>query len=133
MKFDIVSIFPRMFQLPLAEGVVARGVAAGVIDLRVHDLRDFTSDRHRVVDDVPYGGGPGMVLKVDPVFRALDAIERERKLPVNVILTSPQGKRFTQAEALRLSGMSHIALLCGRYEGFDDRVRERVTDEISVG
>jgi tRNA (guanine37-N1)-methyltransferase len=133
VTFDVITIFPAMIEAMLGAGIIARAVERGLLAVRVHDLRDFTSDRHRVVDDVPYGGGPGMVLKVDPVFRALDAIERERKLPVNVILTSPQGKRFTQAEALRLSGMSHIALLCGRYEGFDDRVRERVTDEISVG
>jgi len=96
-------------------------------------LRDFTTDRHRVVDDVPYGGGPGMVLKPEPIFRALDAIEAERGRPLTVILTSPQGRRFTQAEAQRLSRAEHIVLLCGRYEGFDDRVRERVTEELSIG
>jgi tRNA (guanine37-N1)-methyltransferase len=133
VTFDVITIFPAMIEAMLGAGIIARAVERGLLDVRVHDLRDFTSDRHRVVDDVPYGGGPGMVLKVDPVFRALDAIERERTAPVNVILTSPQGKRFTQAEARRFSGMSHIALLCGRYEGFDDRVRARVTDEISVG
>jgi tRNA (guanine37-N1)-methyltransferase len=133
VTFDVITIFPAMIEAMLAAGIIARAVERGLLDVRVHDLRDFTSDRHRVVDDVPYGGGPGMVLKADPVFRALDAVERERTAPVNVILTSPQGKRFTQAEALRLSGVPHIALLCGRYEGFDDRVRERVTDEISIG
>jgi tRNA (guanine37-N1)-methyltransferase len=133
VTFDVITIFPAMIEAMLGAGIIGRAVERGLLDVRVHDLRDFTSDRHRVVDDVPYGGGPGMVLKADPVFRALDAIERERTGPVNVILTSPQGRRFTQAEAQRLSGASHIALLCGRYEGFDDRVRERVTDEISIG
>lgn len=133
MTFDVITIFPAMIEATLGSGIIARAVERGLLDVRVRDLRDFTSDRHRVVDDVPYGGGPGMLLKADPVFRALDAIEHERMAPVNVILTSPQGRRFTQAEALRLSRVSHIALLCGRYEGFDDRVRERVTDEISIG
>jgi len=99
----------------------------------VRDLRDFTTDRHRVVDDVPYGGGPGMVLKPDPIFRALDAIEAERGTPLTVVMTTPQGRRFTQAEAVRLSRQAHVVLLCGRYEGFDDRVRSRVTDELSIG
>ena len=101
--------------------------------MKVRDLRDFTTDRHRVVDDVPYGGGPGMVLKPEPIFRALDAIEAERGTPLTVIMTSPQGRRFTQAEAQRLSGLAHLVLLCGRYEGFDERVRARVTEELSIG
>ena len=101
--------------------------------MKIRDLRDFTTDRHRVVDDVPYGGGPGMVLKPDPIFRALDAIEAERGRPLAVVLTSPQGRRFTQAEAQRLCELPHLVLLCGRYEGFDDRVRERVTEELSIG
>jgi tRNA (guanine37-N1)-methyltransferase len=133
MTFDIVTIFPAMIEEPLAAGVLGRAIARGVLDVRVRDLRDFTTDRHRVVDDVPYGGGPGMVLKPDPIFRALDAIEAERGTPLTVILTSPQGRRFNQVEAQRLSGLEHIVLLCGRYEGFDDRVRERVTEELSIG
>src|SRR4029079_1499566 len=133
MKIDVVTIFPKMVEAPLAEGIVARAIARGVIDLRVHDLRDYTTDRHRVVDDMPYGGGPGMVLKPDPIFRALDAIEGERGRPITVILTSPQGKRFTQAEAQRLSGLEHLVLLCGRYEGVDERVRGRATEELSIG
>src|SRR5437764_12896372 len=114
MKFDVVTIFPQMFVAPFAEGVVARGVAAGVVELKGRDLRDFTTDRHRVVDDVPYGGGPGMVLKPDPIFRALDAIEAERGTPLTVIMTSPQGRRFTQDVARQLSGAGHVVLLCGR-------------------
>jgi tRNA (guanine37-N1)-methyltransferase len=133
MTFDIVTIFPAMIEQPLAAGVLGRAIERGTLDVKVRDLRDFTTDRHRVVDDVPYGGGPGMVLKPDPIFRALDAIEAERGTPLTVILTSPQGARFTQVEAQRLSGLEHIVLLCGRYEGFDDRVRERVTTELSIG
>jgi len=131
--FDIVTIFPAMIEQSLAAGIIGRAVASGLIDVKIRDLRDFTTDRHRVVDDVPYGGGPGMVLKPDPIFRALDAIEIERGAPLAVVLTSPQGRRFTQAEAQRLSGLAHLVLLCGRYEGFDDRVRERVTEELSIG
>lgn len=133
MTFDIVTIFPPMIEQPLAAGVLGRAIARGVLDVKVRDLRDFTTDRHRVVDDVPYGGGPGMVLKPEPIFRALDAIGAERGQPLTVLLTSPQGKRFTQGEAQRLSGLDHLVLLCGRYEGFDERVRQRVTEELSIG
>src|SRR5918911_344091 len=133
MTFDLVTIFPSMIEQPLAAGIVGRAIAGGTLDVRVHDLRDFTTDRHRVVDDVPYGGGPGMVLKPDPIFRALDAIEAERGAALTVIMTTPQGTRFTQQEAQRLSGHAHLVVLCGRYEGFDERVRERVDEELSIG
>ena len=104
MTFDIVTIFPAMIEQALAAGVVGRAIERGTLDVKVHDLRDFTTDRHRVVDDVPYGGGPGMVLKPEPLFRALDAIERRaRRAGRRCVLTSPQGTRFTQAEAERLS------------------------------
>src|SRR6476646_9275148 len=122
MKFDIVTIFPAMFDRPLADGVIGRAVGRGTLDVKVHDLRDFTTDRHRVVDDVPYGGGPGMVLKADPMFRALDAIEADRGQPLTVVLTSPQGARLTQETAQRLSNLAHVVILCGRYEGVDERV-----------
>jgi tRNA (guanine37-N1)-methyltransferase len=133
MTFDIVTIFPAMIEQALAAGIVGRAIDRGALDVKVRDLRDFTSDRHRVVDDEPYGGGPGMVLKPEPIFRALDHVEAERGAPLTVIMMSPQGTRFTQAEAQRLSGAAHIVLLCGRYEGFDDRVRERVSEELSIG
>ena len=133
MTFDIVTIFPAMIEQPLAAGILGRAIERGTLDVKVRDLRDFTTDRHRVVDDVPYGGGPGMVLKPDPIFRALDAIEVERGTALTVIMMSPQGRRFTQAEAARLSGLEHIVLLCGRYEGFDERVRERAHEELSIG
>lgn len=133
MTVDIVTIFPAMIEQPLAAGILGRAIERGTLDVKVRNLRDFTTDRHRVVDDVPYGGGPGMVLKPDPIFRALDAIAAQRGGPLTVIMTSPQGRRFTQAEAERLSGVAHVVLLCGRYEGFDERIRERVTDELSIG
>jgi len=133
VTFDIITIFPAMIEEPLRNGILGRAIDRGTLDVKVRDLRDFTTDRHRVVDDAPYGGGPGMVLKPEPIFRALDAIETERRAPVSVILTSPQGRRFTQTIAQQLSREPHLALLCGRYEGFDDRVRERVSAELSIG
>jgi tRNA (guanine37-N1)-methyltransferase len=134
MKFDIVTIFPRMVEAGLAEGVISRGVERGLLDIKVHDLREFTSDRHRSVDDVPYGGGPGMVMKPEPLARAVEDLRARRGDPDTVVLLSPQGRRFTQAEAARMSGLRHVALLCGRYEGMDERVRTLVaTEELSIG
>ena len=134
MKFDIVTVLPRMVNLLLQEGVLGRAVERGVLDVEVHDLRDFSEDRHRVVDDVPYGGGPGMVLKAEPLVRAVEFVTRQRGEPEAIVLTSPQGRRFSHHEALRLSRLSHVTVLCGRYEGIDERVRERVaTEEISIG
>jgi tRNA (guanine37-N1)-methyltransferase len=129
-----------MVEGPLAEGIVARAIGRGVLDVRVHDLRDFTTDRHRVVDDVPFGGGPGMVLKPEPLFAAVDAIREDRCGAAlqgchhAVILTSPDGERFTHAVARRLSTLDHVVILCGRYEGVDERVREHLaTETISIG
>jgi tRNA (guanine37-N1)-methyltransferase len=133
VTFDIVTIFPAMIRQALAEGVVGRAIDRGTLDVVIHDLRDFTTDRHRVVDDMPYGGGPGMVLKPEPIFRALDAIDVRRGYPLTTVLMSPQGSQFTQAEAMRLSRAEHVVLLCGRYEGVDERVRARITEEISIG
>jgi tRNA (guanine37-N1)-methyltransferase len=134
VKFDVITIFPRMFEAPLAEGIVGRAIARGLVDLKVHDLRDFTEDRHRSVDDVPFGGGPGMVLKVKPLVEAVASIRRDRGEPSAIILTSPQGRRFTQDEAVRLGRLPHVAVICGRYEGVDERVRDRVPiEELSIG
>jgi tRNA (guanine37-N1)-methyltransferase len=134
VRFDIVTIFPGMFGAPLAQGVVARAIERGLVRVSVHDLRDFTTDRHRVVDDVPFGGGPGMVLKPEPLFEAVDAIRRSAGDPDAIVLTTPQGRPFTQAEAERLSRLRHVVILCGRYEGVDDRVREHLaTEELSIG
>ncbi len=133
MTLDIVTIFPAMVEPTLQAGVVGRAIASGTLDVKVRDLRDFTTDRHRVVDDVPYGGGPGMVLKPGPIFRALDAIEAERGRPLTVLLMSPQGRRLTQAVARELSEAPHLVLVCGRYEGVDERVHARVDGELSIG
>ena len=134
MKFDIVTIFPRMFDGPTREGILGRAIERGLVDLRVVDLRDFTDDRHRTVDDVAYGGGPGMVLKPAPLFRAVEHIRETRGEPAAVVLTSPQGRPFSQADAARLSRAGHVVILCGRYEGVDERVRDHVaTEELSIG
>jgi tRNA (guanine37-N1)-methyltransferase len=141
MKFDIVTIFPKMVEASLAEGVVGRAIAKGLLDVRVRDLREFTTDRHRVVDDMPFGGGPGMVLKPEPLFAAVDAIIGERSLaggPTErrraIVLTSPDGETLTHDVAMRLSALDHLVILCGRYEGVDERVREHLaTEAISIG
>jgi tRNA (guanine37-N1)-methyltransferase len=134
VKIDIVTIFPSMVRGPLVEGVVGHAAERGVLDIRVHDLRDHTTDRHRVVDDQPFGGGAGMVLKPEPLFRAVESIRATRGAPDAVILTTPDGRRFVHADAGRLSGLGHIVVLCGRYEGVDDRVRQALaTEEISIG
>src|SRR3954453_24104415 len=108
MKFDVVTIFPRMIEAALADGVVSRGIARGLLDVAVHDLRDFTTDRHRSVDDQPYGGGPGMVMKPEPLAKAVEKIRATRGFPDAVILLSPQGRRFDQGEAERLSRSAHL-------------------------
>jgi tRNA (guanine37-N1)-methyltransferase len=134
VKIDIVTIFPAMVQGALTEGVVGRAAGRGVLDIRVHDLREHTTDRHRVVDDLPFGGGPGMVLKPEPLFKAVAAIRAARGEPGAVILTTPDGSRFDHGHAERLSGLGHLVLLCGRYEGVDDRVRQALaTEELSIG
>jgi tRNA (guanine37-N1)-methyltransferase len=134
VKIDIVTIFPKMMEGPLGEGIVGRAVDRGLLDIRVHDLRAHTTDRHRLVDDMPFGGGPGMVLKAEPLFAAVEHIRAERGAPGAVILTSPDGRRFTHGDAVRLSALGHIVVLCGRYEGVDERVRESLsTEAISIG
>src|SRR3954470_3556942 len=123
-----------MIEAALAEGIVARALQRGLLRVKVRDLRDFTDDRHRTVDDVPYGGGPGMVMKPEPIFRAVEAIAGEGGAPQAIVLVSPHGRQFTQAEAARLSALERVTILCGRYEGIDDRVREGLaTEELSIG
>ena len=147
MKFDVVTIFPEFFAGPLHYGIVRRARESGLIDIRVHDLRQFTHDRHKTVDDRPFGGGEGMVLKPEPIFRAVETIlseaaplKRERGEARNppddtaVVLLSASGKTFVQETAQRFAGLERMILLCGRYEGVDERVAEHLaTDEISIG
>ena len=133
MRFDVVTIFPAMIEQAMAAGIVGRAIDRGTLTVTVHDLRAFTTDRHRVVDDMPYGGGPGMVLKPEPICRALDAIGGDGGTKPVVVLTSPQGTRFSQAVAARLASAPQLVVVCGRYEGVDERVRGRVDEEISIG
>jgi tRNA (guanine37-N1)-methyltransferase len=134
MIADIVTIFPAMVEAALAEGVVGRARARGLVDVRAVDLRQYSDDRHRTVDDVPYGGGPGMVLKPEPLFRAVESIAADRGAPSAVVLMSPQGRLLSHRTAERLSRCGRLVVLCGRYEGVDERVVEGlVTDEISIG
>ncbi len=134
MQFHIVTIFPEFFAGPFDHGVIARARAAGKLKIHVHDLRHWTYDRHRTVDDRPFGGGEGMLLKPQPLFEAVDTIFPERTADRKVILLSAQGKRFDQAMARQFSGLTELLLLCGRYEGVDERVCEYlVDDELSVG
>jgi tRNA (guanine37-N1)-methyltransferase len=129
MRIDFVTIFPRMFDPLIAEGVIARGIKQGLLDVRVWDLRDFSTDKHRSTDDEAYGGGPGMVMLGEPVFRCVESIGGG-----HVVLTSPQGRRFDQNVAKELAAKEWIVILCGRYEGFDHRVIEALhPDEISIG
>ena len=137
MRIDVVTLFPGMFEGPLAAGVLGRGLARGLLEVRLHDLRQFATDRHGTVDDYPYGGGAGMVLKPEPLAAAVEQISAEvggERGDLAVLLLTPQGAPFTQAMAVELARLPGMALLCGRYEGVDERVREHlVTREVSVG
>jgi tRNA (guanine37-N1)-methyltransferase len=134
MRIDALTIFPRMLEAPLGEGIVQRAREAGIVDLRVHDLREFTDDRHRSVDDAPFGGGPGMVMKPEPIARALEAISAARREGEPIVLLSPRGRRFDQPCARRFAALERLTLVCGRYEGIDERVsRELATEELSIG
>ena len=131
MKIDVLTLFPGMFPGPLDESIIKRACESGRLQLGVHDLRDYTHDRHRTVDDRPFGGGPGMLLKPEPLFEAVDALRGEK---TRVILTSPAGRPFRQEIARELAGEKHVLLICGSYEGFDERVRQSLADdEISIG
>jgi tRNA (guanine37-N1)-methyltransferase len=144
MRFDLITIFPEFFAGPLEHGIVRRAREAGLIDVRVQDLREFTKDRHRTVDDRPFGGGEGMVMKPEPLFEAVESLLGESVGQASVsassgsgtaiVLLSASGKRFTQETARRYAGLNGIIFICGRYEGVDERVAEHLaTEEISVG
>jgi len=132
MRFDIVTIFPEIFRGPFDFGIVKRAVASGLIEIGIHDLRDYTADRHRQVDDRPFGGGAGMVMKPEPLFCAIEDLTRNS--PAAVALLSPQGRLFSQEVAQQLCGLERLILICGRYEGVDERVVENIVDdELSIG
>lgn len=131
MKIDIVTLFPEMFDGPLDHSILGRARRRGLVDVSVHNLRDYARDKHRLVDDKPFGGGPGMVLKPEPMFEAVEALRGEG---ARVLMMAPAGRPFTQAFARELSRESHLLMLSGSYEGFDERIRESlVDDELSIG
>ncbi len=131
MKIDVLTLFPGMFPGPLDESIIKRACESGRLRLGIRDLRDYTHDRYRKVDDRPFGGGPGMLMKPEPLFEAVEALRGEK---TRVILTSPAGRPFRQEIAQELAGEEHLLLVCGSYEGFDERVRECLADdELSIG
>ena len=131
MKVDVLTLFPEMFSGPLDESIIGRARERGQLELKIHPLRDWTHDRHRTVDDKPFGGGPGMVLKPEPIFEAVESLATEQ---THVVLFTPAGRRFDQSVAVELAQKGHLVLICASYEGVDERVRETlVDDEISIG
>ena len=131
MKIDVLTLFPGMFPGPLDESIIKRACESGRLRLGIHDLRDYTHDRHRTVDDRPFGGGPGMLMKPEPLFEAVEALRGEK---TRVILTSPAGRLFRQQIAREMAAEEHLLLVCGSYEGFDERVRQGLADdELSIG
>ena len=134
MRIDVLTLFPGMFHSPLEHSILKRAKDAGLLDVRCWDIRNYTTDRHRQADDCPYGGGPGMVMKPEPLFAAVEAVSSEPPPPDRVVLFTPLGRRFEQHVAEELAGTQRLLLLCGRYEGIDERVhRHLVTDELSLG
>jgi len=136
MTFHVLTIFPEFFNGPFEHGVIERARRAGLIQIQVHDLRTWTQDRHKTVDDRPFGGGEGMVLKAGPIFEAVESIwpDRQKAQGRKVVLLSAQGRKFDQSVAREFAGLSELLLICGRYEGVDERVAEHLADEeLSVG
>jgi tRNA (guanine37-N1)-methyltransferase len=132
MRFDILTLFPEFFSSPLEQSIIAKAISRGLVEVHTHNIRDFATDKHRTTDDSPYGGGAGMVMKVEPVVRALEAIKGPDE-QTRIILTTPQGVPFVQKTARELAGLETIIIICGRYEGVDERIRAFVDMEVSVG
>ncbi len=131
MRIDILTLFPEICRAPLQESMMKRAQTNGALDLRIHNLRDWTTDKHRMTDDSPFGGGPGMVMKPEPVFAAVEQLKTPES---RVLLMTPQGRRFSQSVAAKLSNAPHLIIICGHYEGIDHRVTEHLVDEeISIG
>ncbi len=134
MRIDIITLFPSMFRGPFDESIIKRARKKGILEINLHNLRDFTGDRHRTVDDLPYGGGAGMVMKPEPLFRAVEKVKEEKRSSWKVILLSPQGQPFAQEKAKELAQEEALIFICGHYEGVDERVREHLIDEeLSLG
>ena len=131
MRIDILTLFPEICRAPLNESMMKRAQAAGALDLHIHNIRDWTTDKHHVVDDAPFGGGQGMVMKPEPIFAAVESLKTDAS---TVVLMTPQGRRFSQASAQEFSTRAHLIVICGHYEGVDHRVAEHLADvEISIG
>jgi tRNA (guanine37-N1)-methyltransferase len=146
MRFDIFTLFPGIFESPLKESMLKRAMESGLLEVRLHNIRDYAEGKHQVTDDYPYGGGGGMVMKPEPVFAAVESVlgirdqeagrseSRNQKSEIPIVLLTPQGRLFNQQVAFELAQYDRVALICGRYEGFDERIREHLaTDEISIG
>jgi len=134
LKIDVLTLFPEMFQSPFEESIFKRAADKNLVRLEIHNFRDFSHDKHHAVDDTPYGGGAGMLLKPEPLFEAVEAVMEKDPTPAPVILLSPQGRTFNQSVARELANHQRLIIICGHYEGFDERVREHLaTDEISIG
>lgn len=132
VQFDIITLFPGMFDSPLQESIIKKAQQKGLINISVHDLRAYTEDKHRTADDAPYGGGSGMVMKVEPIVKAIEAVKSASSKTLTILVT-PQGAAFNQETARRLSLYSQVVLVCGRYEGVDERVLSFVDEQISIG
>ena len=134
IKFDIITIFPHIFDSYLKESLIARAQKKKLIKINIHNLRDYTKDKHKTVDDRPFGGGLGMVLKIEPIYKAIKALKNKKSLKSKVILFTPRGKKFNQKLAYQFSKLDQLILICGRYEGVDERVAEQIADlELSIG
>lgn len=137
MKFHIITIFPTIFESYFNESIIKRAKEKGKIEIKIHNLRDYTEDKHKTVDDTPYGGGPGMVLKVEPIFKCIEKIKKDeikKGETVKIFLTSAKGEEFSQNSAEEMTVIDHIIIICGRYEGIDERIAQNVADkEISIG
>ncbi|MCX5804885.1 MAG: tRNA (guanosine(37)-N1)-methyltransferase TrmD [Proteobacteria bacterium] len=132
MIISVLTLFPNIFTSPLQESIVKKATDKGLVTFNIVNIRDFAEDIHRTCDDAPYGGGPGMVMKIEPIYKAMQHVETQMGKPKHILLT-PQGRVFDEAAAVRLSKLSHISLICGRYEGIDERVLQFVDEEISIG
>jgi tRNA (guanine37-N1)-methyltransferase len=133
VRIDVITVLPQVFAPVLGASITGRALASGALDVAVHDLRDYTDDRHRTTDDYPFGGGPGMVMKPEPVFRAHEAVSAMHDAPAVTILLTPQGEPLTHAMVEQLAALPRLLLLCGRYEGFDERIRTLADREVSLG
>ncbi len=134
MKIDIITIFPKMFVGPFKESIIKRAINKKLVEIKIHDLRKWSKDKHRTIDDKPYGGGKGMIMMIEPIAKALASLKsKKQNLNLKVILLSPRGKIFNQKKAKELSNLDHLILICGHYEGVDERVSKLIDEEISIG